>query len=57
MYTEVKQISVRVTPEEFEKLCYHCDTAHTSKNQVIRNWIQNLPSPPKPKSKKRAKTN
>jgi hypothetical protein len=57
MYTETKQISVRVTPEEFEKLCYHCDTAHTSKNQVIRNWIQNLPSPPKPKSKKRAKTN
>jgi hypothetical protein len=55
MYTETKQISVRVTPEEFEKLCYHCDTTYISKNQVIRSWIQSLPSPPKPKSKKRAK--
>ena len=52
MYTEVKQISVRVTPEEFEKLCYHCNATYTSKNQVIRNWIQALPDPPK---KRRAK--
>ena len=57
MYTEVKQISVRVTPEEFAKLTYHCDTTYISKNQLIRNWIQTLPSPPKPKPKGRAKSN
>ena len=52
MNTHTKQISIRVTVEEFAKLNYYCNTAYISKNQVIRNWIQALPDPPK---KRRAK--
>ena len=55
MNTQVRQISIRVTDDEFQKLDYHCNATYTSKNQVIRNWIQDLPDMPKPKKQKRAK--
>ena len=55
MNTQVRQISIRITVEEFEKLDYHCNSTYASKNQVIRNWIQTLPDLPKPKKQKRAK--
>jgi hypothetical protein len=55
MNAHTKQISIRVTVEEFEKLDHHCSLTYSSKNQVIRNWIQDLPDIPKPKKQKRAK--